>query len=159
MKIFNLSKIEVEQIKKRQIALMIIGTVFGIAIIIIFLIIATRKTFILFLILSLITSLCVSVFFLYMLLGKLKSTNNYLLILKKSDNSKNEDVYTFVSHEADIFIKDGNSYLKYTFMKEDNYYAFYVLYNIELNLVPSCKYKLTYIDNILLELENINEKD
>ena len=159
MKIFSLSKEEVEQIKKRQITFLVLGVVIGILAIALFLIFATRKTFILFLSLSLFITLCVSIFFLYMLLGKLKSTNNYLFILRKSENSKESDSYFYLEKEESIQIKNGNSYRKYFFIKDDNKYAFYVLFDQDLELEQGKKYKLTYLDNILLEWENDNEKD
>ena len=96
MKMFDLTKEEVTSIKKRQIVIMVLIAVLTAAIITVFLIVATRQFFILFLLLSILVTFVGTTLFLYFLLGKLKSTNTYLLILKKSDNSAIEDEYTFV---------------------------------------------------------------
>ena len=159
MKIFDLTKEEVNSIKKRQIVIMILIAVLTFVIIGVFLIIATRKYFLLFLLLSILVTFVGTIFFLYFLLGKLKSTNSYLLILKKSENSKLVDKYTFIKADDEIQVKDGLSYYRYFFAKEDKEYVFYVLFDKHIALDTEVKVKITSIDNIALEMEVLNEKD
>ncbi len=159
MKIFDLTKEEVTAIKKRQIVIMVLIAVFAFAIIGVFLIVATRKYFLLFLLLSILVAFVGTLFFLYFLLGKLKSTNSYFLILKKSENSKLEDEYIFIKADTEIQIKDGLSYYRYFFIKDDKEYVFYVLFDKKIDLDIGTKVKITSIDNIALEMEVLNEKD
>ena len=159
MKIFDLTKEEVNSVKKRQIILMVLIVVLTLAIIATFLIIATRKYFLLFLILSIIATFIGTTFFLYFLLGKLKSTNTYLLILTKGENNKKEDEYTFVKVDEEVQVKDGLSYHRYYFIKDETYYVFYVLFNKQLDLKENDIVKVQSVDNIALMVEVLNEKD
>ena len=68
-------------------------------------------------------------------------------------------MFTYFGREENVYVKDGNSFHKYIFIKDENKHVFYVLFDKELDLTQDKEYKLTYIDNILLELENSNEKD
>ena len=62
MKIFDLTKEEVNSIKKRQIVIMILIAVLTFVIIGVFLIIATRKYFLLFLLLSILVTFVGTIF-------------------------------------------------------------------------------------------------
>lgn len=159
MKIFDLSKEEIESIKKRQIALLVLVPVFLLAVIIVFLIVTTRKTFLLFLILSIVLVILGVIFFIYMLLGKLKTTNTYLLVLRKSENTKSKETYTFVSKNEEIQIKDGLSFHRYYFKKDNEECVFYVLFNKTLDIEINKKVNVSHIDNIALEMEVLDEKN
>ena len=159
MKIFDLTKEDVINIKKRQIVITVLIAVLTVTIIVIFLIVATRKYFLLFLILSIFASFVGTSFFLYFLLGKIKSTNSYLLILKKSENSATIDEYIFKKADSEIQIKDGLSFNRYYFVKEETRYVFYVLFNKQMTLQEEDVVRVKSVDNIALEMEVLNEKD
>ena len=159
MKIFDLSYDDVLKIKKREIIFLVLTIVLGLGIVLAFLFIAKRETFILFLILSLVVTLIATTLSLYIILGRFKTVKQYLLILKKSENSKESDIFFFKNEDEQIYLKDGLSYHKYTFYKEGQDYAFYVLFDKKLDVKENESYKLIFVENILLELENHHEKD
>lgn len=158
MKVFDLTIEEVKSIKNRQIFTIVLCAILWLIIEALLIIFSSRNLFFLFLLLMFLFAIIFGVYFLFIILVKLRNTNAYLLILRKA-NQSSLDKYFFKEKKDDIIIKDSLSYQKYLFEKDGQNYEFYFLSNAKISVNPEDFVEIKHIDNIALEVRTIHEKN
>lgn len=158
MKVFDISKEELLNIRTKWLVSIFVVIFCGALIDLLIFFLHDRFKFALYLFIVIFISMLVVIYCFSVLFIKLRTIKQYLFILNKSSNSLRKGNYHFVGKDENIKVFNSLSFYILNFERDGQTYSFYFLYDKVPALKEGSLITISHVDDIALDYEVINHE-